>query len=137
MDVHHLLNLQPKTELQVMHPGDTVRVHYQVVEGDRVRTQILQGIVLRMTRGGAGANVTIRRVFQGIGVERTFLLASPRLERVEVMRRGKVRRARLYYQRGLTGKKARIRERTGARGTQPRQPGAEAVEAEPAPAENT
>ncbi|MBI4236114.1 MAG: 50S ribosomal protein L19 [Chloroflexi bacterium] len=98
-----------------MRPGDTVRVHYQVVEGDQVRTQVLQGVVLRMTRGGPSANVTVRRVFQGIGVERTFLLASPRLERVEILRRGKVRRARLYYQRGLTGKKARIRERTTAR----------------------
>ena len=131
MDVGYLVNVAPKPGVQAIAPGDTVKVNYQVVEGDRVRTQILQGIVLRMTRGGLNANFTIRRVFQGVGVERTFLFASPRLEKVEILRKGKVRRARLYYQRGLMGKKARIRERTTGRGTQ--QPVEETTEASVAP----
>ena len=111
MDASSYLPVQENPLVSEMRPGDTVQVHYRVVEGDRVRTQVLQGIVLRMTRGGGDSNFTIRRVFQGIGVERTFLLHSPRLERVEVLRRGKVRRARLYYQRGRTGRKARIKEK--------------------------
>lgn len=116
MDVGHLLQDIPKKHnYQHVRAGDTVRVHYQVVEGDRVRTQQLQGVVMWMTRGGPNANVTIRRIIQGIGVERTFLLNSPRLERIEVIRQGKVRRARLYYQRGRTGRKARITEGTRAR----------------------
>jgi large subunit ribosomal protein L19 len=111
MDVGHLLrNIPLKHKYQNIRPGDTVRVHYQVVEGDRVRTQALQGVVMWLTRNGPNASVTIRRVIQGIGVERTFLLNSPRLERIEVVRQGKVRRARLYYQRGRMGKKARISE---------------------------
>ncbi len=116
MDVGHLLtNIPQKHKYQNVRAGDTVRVHYQVVEGERVRTQVLQGVVIWMTRGGPNANITIRRVIQGIGVERTFLLNSPRLEQIEVIRQGRVRRARLYYQRGRTGRKARIRE-----GTRPR-----------------
>ena len=116
MDVGHLLqNIPRKHKYQNVRPGDTVRVHYRVVEGERVRTQQLQGVVMWMTRSGPNANMTIRRVIQGIGVERTFLLNSPRLERIEVLRQGKVRRARLYYQRGRTGRKARIAEDTRAR----------------------
>jgi large subunit ribosomal protein L19 len=111
MDVGHLLtDIPQKHKYQNVRPGDTVRVHYQVVEGERVRTQVLQGIVMWMTRGGPNANITIRRIVQGIGVERTFLLNSPRLEQIEVVRQGRVRRARLYYQRERTGRKARIRE---------------------------
>ena len=114
MDVGHLLTSIPKQHrYQHVRPGDTVRVYYRVVEGERVRTQQLQGIVMWMTRSGPNANITIRRVIQGIGVERTFLLNSPRLERIDVIREGKVRRARLYYQRGRTGRRARIK--TGAR----------------------
>ena len=114
MDVGHLLTSIPKQHnYQHVRPGDTVRVYYRVVEGERVRTQQLQGIVMWMTRSGPNANITIRRVIQGIGVERTFLLNSPRLERIDVIRQGKVRRARLYYQRGRTGRRARIK--TGAR----------------------
>ena len=117
MDVGHLLTDIPQThKYQHVRSGDTVRVHYQVVEGERVRTQVLQGVVMWMTRGGPNANITIRRIIQGIGVERTFLLNSPRLEQIEVVRQGRVRRARLYYQRGRTGRKARIRE-----GIRPRQ----------------
>ena len=116
MDVGHLLTDIPKAHrFQHVRAGDTVRVHYRVVEGERVRIQVLPGVVMWMTRGGPNANITIRRVVQDIGVERTFLLNSPRLEDIEVVRQGRVRRARLYYQRGRTGRKARIRE-----GTRPR-----------------
>jgi large subunit ribosomal protein L19 len=116
MDVGHLLtDIPQKHKYQHVRSGDTVRVHYRVVEGERVRTQVLQGIVIWMTRGGPNANITIRRIIQGIGVERTFLLNSPRLEQIEVVRQGRVRRARLYYQRQRTGRKARIRESTRPR----------------------
>lgn len=116
MDVGHLLTSIPRQhQYQHVRPGDTVRVYYRVVEGERVRTQQLQGVVMWMTRSGPNANITIRRVIQGIGVERTFLLNSPRLERIDVVRQGKVRRARLYYQRGRTGRRARIKTGTRAR----------------------
>lgn len=116
MDVGHLLTSIPRQHrYQHVRPGDTVRVYYRVVEGERVRTQQLQGVVMWMTRSGPNANITIRRVIQGIGVERTFLLNSPRLERIDVVRQGKVRRARLYYQRGRTGRRARIKTGTRAR----------------------
>lgn len=91
--------------------GDTVRVAVKVVEAGRERVQQFEGIVLRRRSGGANETFTLRRMSGNIGVERTFLLNSPRLDRVEVTRRGKVRRARLYYLRGLTGKAARIKER--------------------------
>ncbi len=114
MDVGHLLTSIPRQHrYQHVRPGDTVRVYYRVVEGERVRTQQLQGVVMWMTRSGPNANITIRRVIQNIGVERTFLLNSPRLEKIDVIRQGKVRRARLYYQRERTGRRARIR--TGLR----------------------
>ncbi len=116
MDVGHLLTSIPRHHnYQHVRPGDTVRVYYRVVEGERVRTQQLQGVVMWMTRSGPNANITIRRVIQGVGVERTFLLNSPRLERIDIVRQGKVRRARLYYQRGRTGRRARIKTGTRAR----------------------
>ncbi len=116
MDVGHLLTSIPRQHrYQHVRPGDTVRVYYRVVEGERVRTQQLQGVVMWMTRSGPNANITIRRVIQGVGVERTFLLNSPRLERIDVVRQGKVRRARLYYQRGRTGRRARIKTGTRTR----------------------
>jgi len=93
-------------------PGDTVRAHVKVVEGNRERLQAFEGVVIRRRSGGINENFTVRRIAShGIGVERTFLLHSPRLERVEVLRHGRVRRAKLYYLRGLTGRAARIRER--------------------------
>ncbi len=93
-------------------PGDTVRVHTRIVEGDRERVQVFQGTVIRVRKGGANASFTVRRIAaHGIGVERTFPLNSPRLERVEVLRHGYVRRARLYYLRERRGKAARLRER--------------------------
>lgn len=92
--------------------GDTVRVSVKVVEGSRERTQVFEGVVMRKRGGGINASFTVRRVAShGIGVERTFLLNSPRVEKIEVVRRGIVRRAQLYYLRGLTGKAARIKER--------------------------
>lgn len=92
--------------------GDMVKVHVRVVEGDRERTQIFQGVIIRLRGGGNNANFTVRRIAShGIGVERTFLLRSPRVEKIEVMRRAKVRRAQLYYLRELRGKAARLKEK--------------------------
>ncbi len=93
-------------------PGDSVKVHVRIVEGDRERIQIFQGIVIRLRKGGNDANFTVRRIAShGIGVERTFLLKSPRIEKIEILRRAKVRRAQLYYMRDLRGKAARLKER--------------------------
>lgn len=91
-------------------PGDSVRVHVKVVEGERERIQIFEGVVLKRSGGGINETFTVRKISQGIGVERTFLIHSPKVPKVEVMRRAKVRRARLYYLRGRVGKAARIRE---------------------------
>ncbi|GAB4334813.1 MAG: 50S ribosomal protein L19 [Phototrophicales bacterium] len=93
-------------------PGDTVKVHLRIVEGNRERIQVFQGVVIRLRRGGNEANFTVRRVAShGIGVERTFLLKSPRIEKIEILRRAKVRRAQLYYLRDRRGKAARLKER--------------------------
>jgi large subunit ribosomal protein L19 len=93
-------------------PGDTVRVHAKVVEGTRERIRVFEGVVIRRRGGGINENFTVRRMAaHGIGVERTFLIHSPRLDKIEVTRHGKVRRAKLYYLRGLTGRAARISER--------------------------
>jgi large subunit ribosomal protein L19 len=111
MDVSHLVELNDNAEVEAFEPGDTVKVSAKVVEGDRERTQVFEGVVIRRNKGGAGANFTVRRIAHGVGVERTFNIHSPRLEKVKIVRRGKVRRARLYYLRGLTGKAARIKEK--------------------------
>lgn len=92
-------------------PGDVVRVHVKVVEGGRERVQPFEGTVIARQGGGTSETFTVRRVSYGVGVERTFPVHSPRIERIEVMRRGRVRRAKLYYLRGRSGKAARIRER--------------------------
>jgi large subunit ribosomal protein L19 len=102
---------QQKETIPELRPGDTVRVHAKVVEGTRERIQVFEGLVIRVTGGGLRRNVTVRRVAHGVGVERTFLVHSPRIDKIEVMRHGHVRRARLYYLRGRIGKAARIRER--------------------------
>lgn len=95
-----------------LEPGDTVKVHVRIIEGERERIQVFQGVVIRLRRGGNDANFTVRRIAShGIGVERTFLLKSPRIEKIEIVRRSKVRRAQLYYMRDLRGKKARLKER--------------------------
>ncbi len=90
--------------------GDTVRVHVKVVEGNRERVQVFEGIVIARRGGGIRETFTVRRVSYGVGVERVFPLHSPRLDKIEVMRRGRVRRAKLYYLRNLTGKAARIED---------------------------
>ncbi|AEG15683.1 MULTISPECIES: 50S ribosomal protein L19 [Desulfofundulus] len=102
---------QMKTDIPDFRPGDTVRVHVKVVEGNRERIQVFEGVVIRRRGGGLSETFTVRRVSYGVGVERTFPLHSPRIERIEVVRRGHVRRARLYYLRQLRGKAARIRDR--------------------------
>ncbi|MEC8945851.1 MAG: 50S ribosomal protein L19 [Chloroflexota bacterium] len=116
MDVGHLIKNMPKKHNYThIRAGDTVKVFYRVVEGERQRTQQIQGVVMWMTRNGANANITIRRVIDGVGVERTFLLNSPLLENIEIIRQGKTRRAKLFYQRGRTGRRARIKENTRTR----------------------
>ena len=103
---------QFKANLPAFRVGDTVRVGVRVVEGNRERTQEFEGVVIRRRSSGINENFTIRRIASpGIGVERTFLLHSPRLDSIKVVRSGKVRRSKLYYLRGLTGKAARIKER--------------------------
>lgn len=102
---------QLKSDIPDFRPGDTVRVHVKVVEGERQRIQMFEGVVIRRRGGGLSETFTVRRVSYGIGVERTFPLHSPRVDRIEVRRHGRVRRARLYYLRKLRGKAARIRER--------------------------
>jgi large subunit ribosomal protein L19 len=104
--------VEPNPNIPELRPGDTVRVHNRIVEGDRERVQVFQGTVMRLRKGGVNASFTVRRIAaHGIGVERTFLLHSPRLEKVEVLRRAHVRRAQLYYLRGRRGKAARLREK--------------------------
>lgn len=92
-------------------PGDTVRVHVRIREGDKERIQVYEGVVIRRKRGGIGATFTVRKVSYGVGVERIFPLRSPMVARIEVKARGKVRRSRLFYLRERTGKAARIRDR--------------------------
>jgi large subunit ribosomal protein L19 len=104
-------NAQLKENAPELKPGDSVRVHAKVVEGARERIQVFEGVVIRERKGGAQSDFTVRRIAHGIGVERTFLLHSPRVDHIEVLRHGHVRRAQLYYLRGLTGKKARIKEK--------------------------
>jgi large subunit ribosomal protein L19 len=92
-------------------PGDTVRVHVKVIEGEKERVQVFEGIVIRKRGEGVRATFTVRRVSYGVGVERTFPLHSPRVERVQVVKSGYVRRSKLYYLRARTGKAARLREK--------------------------
>ena len=100
-----------RTDIPTFRAGDTVRVHVKVVEGTRERIQVFEGLVIKRQNGGVRETFTVRRIASGVGVERTFPLHSPRLAKIEVMRRGVVRRAKLYYLRNLTGKAARIREK--------------------------
>ena len=109
MDLKSIVPLKKTPKVPDFRPGDTVRVMARVVEGERERVQAFEGVVIRKRRGAVNSNFTVRRGAHGIGVERTFLLHSPRLESVQVVRVGRVRRAKLYYLRGRVGKKARIR----------------------------
>ncbi len=101
---------QLRSDLPQFGPGDLVRIAVRVVEGGRERSQPFEGVVIARRGGGLKATVTVRRVTHGVGVERTFLLHSPRLEAIKVLRRGRVRRAKLYYLRGRAGRAARIKE---------------------------
>lgn len=114
MSLNQIVNELTKEQLREDHPefrpGDTLRVHVKVVEGSRERIQIFEGFVLKRRGGGISETFTVRKISYGVGVERTFPLHSPRIAKIEVMRRGRVRRAKLYYLRDRRGKAARIRE---------------------------
>jgi len=103
-------NAQLRKDIPEIKSGDTVRLQVKVVEGNRERLQPFEGIVMRLRGGGVNQNFTVRRITHGVGVERTFLLHSPRIEKIEVLRHARVRRKQLYYLRGLTGKAARLKE---------------------------
>ncbi len=106
---------QLKSDVPEFKSGDTVRVHVKVIEGEKERVQVFEGMVLRKSRGQNRATFTVRKVSYGIGVERTFPLHSPRIDKIDVLTRGLVRRAKLYYLRELSGKAARIEEIVTAR----------------------
>lgn len=111
MDVIKIIESeQIKKDIPEFRPGDTVKVHVKVVEGGRERIQTFEGVVIKRRGGGMRETFTVRRVSYGVGVERTFPINSPRIEKIDIMRRGKVRRARLFYLRKLRGKAARIKE---------------------------
>jgi large subunit ribosomal protein L19 len=141
---------QLREGLPSMRMGDRVRVHFQVVEGTRRRTQVFEGVVIRLQGPGSRRTFTVRKLSFGVGVERTFPLHSPKIERLEVVARGEVRRAKLYYLRGRVGRRARLRERRdftpeelASTGVTPEEAealteeevGAEAISAEEPPAE--
>ena len=129
MDAHALSTIKPNPNMPEFRPGDTVRVGFRIREGTRERVQNFQGVVIRKTGGTSPvAAFTVRAVFRGFGVERIFPLHSPRIDSVEVLRGGKVRRARLYYLRERFGRAARIKERP----LRPR-PAAKAPAPQPAP----
>ena len=107
MNMASLVEIKQNPKIPALAPGDTVKVSVKIVEGGKERIQVFQGVVIKVRRGGAGASFTVRHVAYGIGVERTFPVYSPLVEKVEVVRHGKVRRAKLYYLRGLSGKEAR------------------------------
>jgi len=109
MNIAQLVEVKSNPNIPSLAPGDTVKVSVKVVEGDKERIQVFQGVVIKIRCSADGGSFTVRRITHGIGVERTFLFGSPLLEKVEVVRHGKVRRAKLYYLRGLSGKAARIK----------------------------
>ena len=111
MNMASLVEVKPNPNIPTLAPGDTVKVSTKIVEGDRERTQLFQGVVIKVRRNAEGGNFTVRRVAYGVGVERTFPLCSPLVEKVEVVRHGKVRRAKLYYLRGLSSKASRLKEK--------------------------
>ena len=118
--MQYLAEPQLRPDVPDFQPGDTVRVHARVVEGTRERTQVFEGVVLSRRGGGIQENFTVRRIAShNVGVERRFLVHSPRIERIEIVRRAKVRRAKLYYLRNLRGKAARLKERRDPRPARP------------------
>jgi len=112
MDINSIVELKPRPEIPAFAAGDTIKASIKVVEGDKERIQAFQGVVIRVKKGGINSSFTVRKVASGVGVERTFFFQSPRLEKVEVIRHGKVRRAKLYYLRGLSERAGRIKEKT-------------------------
>jgi large subunit ribosomal protein L19 len=102
---------QMRVDIPMVKAGDTVKVHLRIIEGEKERIQVFQGVVIRVHRGGIGATFTVRKVSDGVGVERVFPFHSPYIERVEVVSEGKVRRSRLYYLRELKGKASRIKSK--------------------------
>jgi large subunit ribosomal protein L19 len=108
--IEEITKEQLRSDLPAFRPGDTVRVHVKVVEGTRERIQLFEGVVIKRRGGGISETFTVRKVSYGVGVERTFPVHTPKIAKLEVIRRGKVRRAKLYYLRNLRGKKARIKE---------------------------
>ncbi|MDP3277618.1 MAG: 50S ribosomal protein L19 [Deltaproteobacteria bacterium] len=98
------------TNLDAYRVGDTIRVHYKIIEGDKERIQVFQGQVIRKRRGGVGATFTVRKISHGVGVERIFPVHSPRIDKIELVSRGVIRRSKLYYLRSLTGKAARLKD---------------------------
>ncbi len=115
MNANSTLDLKPNPNIPDFRPGDTVRVHAKVIEGDRERIQAFEGVVIRIRRAGPSSNFTVRRVSHGVGVERIFPYFSPLVDKVQVVRVGKVRRAKLYYLRERVGKAARIKAGSRAR----------------------
>ncbi|MFP5259054.1 MAG: 50S ribosomal protein L19 [Acidobacteriota bacterium] len=103
---------QLRLDMPAFRPGDTIKVHLRIIEGEKERIQVFQGAVLRLRKGGVNSTFTVRKVSDGVGVERVFPMHSPFIERVEVVSQGKVRRSRLYYLRALRGKAARIKTKT-------------------------
>ena len=124
---------QFKESVPELRPGDTIRVHAKVVEGTRERIQVFEGLVIRVTGGGLRKNFTVRRVTHGVGVERTFMIHSPRIDKIEVLRHGDVRQARLYYLRDKIGKEGRIKERRPKVAAAKPAPVEEDTESEPEP----
>ncbi len=112
MEARDVVALEPNEDIAEFQPGDTVKVNVWIREGERQRQQSFQGVVIRKRGGGPSSSFTVRRVASGVGVERSFFFHSPNVSSVELVRRGIVRRAKLYYLRGLSGKAARIKERT-------------------------
>lgn len=108
--IEEITKEQLRTDLPAFRPGDTLRVHVKVVEGNRERIQVFEGVVIKRRGGGISETFTVRKISYGVGVERTFPLHTPKIAKIEVVRHGKVRRAKLYYLRELRGKAARIKE---------------------------
>jgi len=109
MDIRSVVEAQPNPNVAEFRPGDTVKVYFRIVEGENERTQVFNGIVIKTKGSGIGQTFTVRQIFHGVGVERTFPYHSPLLEKVETVAHGHVRRAKLYYLRGLSRKKTRLK----------------------------
>jgi large subunit ribosomal protein L19 len=134
MNITDIVEVKTNPNIKSIAPGDTVKVRQKVVEGEKTRIQVFQGVVIKIHHAAAGTNFTVRRVTSGVGVERTFPIYSPMIDGVEVMRHGKVRRAKLYYLRGLSARASRIKEKRLEKigeEIKPVQPPAEQEEAAP------